>query len=390
MKNSKFEEYKKLKSLLGKKGYKGYPLSLVLGSYFAMLTWKPSVKLYFEYIFFSMRNFSMPFSNKIIFTYSTNRDDYIDLMKEYFPNHDPILVRVKNNIPDFILGLMISIKYFLKSLIYINGIKCSFKQKFILTIVVSIAFKVIDEIEKHDIETDIYIAFNSSYLIESFLSWYFRKKSVKTYSLQHGMYYKYASEIPFDVINYENVCAEKLLVWGDYTKNQVSHYLPKTSSCIVYGYPESKFPSFSPQTLSRKVLILLPRDIYMDDILSLLRYLADYDLEFLVRPHPSVRDEVKNIISSKDNFEFDDNMLLSETLKTRKFVAVVGFNSTTIFEASLYSQKILLFVTGNDEFSNPGFNEFNIESNFKDELEKKVFYQDDKFFSKVRMDLLSP
>ena len=388
MKNKKLKEYKELKHLLGEKKYKEYPLDLVLGSYLAMMTWKPSIKLFFQYIFFSMKRFSMPSSKNIICTYSTQREDYIDLIKEYLPNYDPIFVRVENTIQDYIYGFLPSFKIFFRSLIFIKKIKSSLKQRFILTIAVSIAFKVIDEIEKHEIESEIYIAFNSSYLIESFISWYFRNRGVKTHSLQHGMYYRYTTDVPFDVINYENVCAENLLVWGDYTKNQISKLIPETSSCIVYGYPSNKFPKCLPQFSSEKILVILPRDIYLDSIFSLLNFLGDYDLQFLVRPHPSVRDDLKDYIRAKENFEFDDNKLLGKTLNTHKFFAVVGFNSTAIFEAALNNQKVLLFATGDDEFLNPGFNQFTLESNFIHELEKDVINLNEIFFSKVKKDFL--
>ena len=133
-----------------------------------------------------------------------------------------------------------------------------------MILALSIAFKIIDELEKQDIQCEKYIAFNSSYLVESFLTYYFRNRGIKTYSLQHGMYFNYINDTPYDVINFENVCADKLLVWGEYSKKEITPLMPKSSDCAVFGYPDSKFPVISSQVSSDKILVLLPRDIYLD------------------------------------------------------------------------------------------------------------------------------
>lgn len=383
MKNIKFSEYKKLKALLEGSYYKGFPLHLVLGSYLAIMTWKPSLVQFMGYILLNAKCLKFPYSGKNIYTYSTKREDYLELINAYFPDAQVQYVRIDNSKQEMLSGFMASIIALIRGFIFVIKIQCTLKERLKLIVALSIAFKIIDELEKLDIQCDKYIAFNSSYLIESFLSWYFRKRGVKTYSLQHGMYFNYYNVIPMDVINFENVCAEKLLTWGEYSMNEIAPLMPKSSSCLVFGYPESKFPNLLLQSASDKILILLPREIYLDKISLLLEYLKKYDLQYIVRPHPSVEVEVKKTIELQENFELDTNTLLSQTLTQFKYSAVISFNSTAVFEASLYDQHLLLFVTDTSEFENPGFKEFNLSSDLMDELKNNnLFLHEVDFFSK--------
>jgi hypothetical protein len=389
MKNKKYKEYKKLKGLLEGKSYKGYPLHLVLGSYLGMMIWKPSLSRFIRYILLNVKNFKFPNSEKTINTFSVKRDDYLDLIKAYFPDSKPQYLRVDNGNKQEkpVLSAFMSITAFVRSCIFASTIKCSLKERLKLIVALSIAFKVIDELEKQNIQCEKYIAFNSSYLIESFLCYYFRKRGVKTYSLQHGMYFNYINDTPFDVINFENICANELLVWGEYSKKEIELLIPKSSSCMVFGYPKSRFPTVLSPAPMDKVLVLLPRNIYLDNTFLLLEYLKKYDLQYIVRPHPSVAAEVKQVVEPQKNFELDTNAILSETLAKFKYKAVISFNSTAVFEAALCEQNVFLFTTDKDEFRNPGFREFDLDSNFADELDKNINRIGSRFFSRVTVDL---
>jgi len=112
-----------------------------------------------------------------------------------------------------------------------------------LLIAVSIEFKIIEQLVKQHIECDKYIAFDSSYLVEFFLSFYFRSRGIETYSLQHGMYFKYTNGTPFDAINYENACADELLVWLMFSKSEIEGLILKSSSVRIFCYLDSKFPN---------------------------------------------------------------------------------------------------------------------------------------------------
>ena len=363
--NSEYNKYKKIKSFLSNKTYKKYPLHLVLGSYIGMLVWKPTKMLYLRYFLLNPYNLVNIESKNLLITYSTKRDEYIELMKGYFANETPQYVRVENSKLDIIRGFPNSVYALLKSAYFIKDIKCDFKERLILLCVVSIAFKVIDKLEKEEINCSKYIAFNSSYLIEAFLSFYFRNRGIPTYSLQHGIYFEYINSIPFDIMNYENVCADKLLVWGEYSKQQIAPFLPDTSESIVYGYPNSQSKV---KNNTDSILVMLPRYIYLNESLQLLKYLNDYENHYIIRPHPSVKEALSEYFENNKNITLDKNPTIKETLLDNQFKAVIGFNSTSVFEASLFKQNVLLFKTANQEFSNPGFKEFDISSDLYEVL----------------------
>ena len=163
------------------------------------------------------------------------------------------------------------------------------------------------------------------------------------------MYYKYIKQIPLDIINYENVCAEKLLCWGRYSKEQISEYLYSDIKAIIFGYP--KIIANAKKKEERNLIyVFLPRGIYLNESLELIGFLANTGYEYLIRPHPSIRELVAPVIKKHDNFQLDVSSSLVENLKNFNYLVCIGFNSTAIFEAILYDQKIMQYITGNDEF----------------------------------------
>ena len=67
--------------------------------------------------------------------------------------------------------------------------------------------------------------------------YYFSKKQIETYSLQHGVYFIYKKSKPIDMLLYKNFIAHKHLCWGDYTKKEFSSYGIKESQLLIAGYP---------------------------------------------------------------------------------------------------------------------------------------------------------
>jgi hypothetical protein len=383
LKKNKFKQYKKLKGLLDGKCYRGYPLHLVLGSYLGVMIWNPSFAFFFRCILLNIKNYKFPYSSKSIHTFSIKREDYTALILAYFPEAKMQYVGIDNNTQQRLTGVFPSIIALIRGFTFSMKIKCTFVDRLKLIIALSIAFKIIDELEKQEIQCEKYIAFNSSYFVESFLSYYFRNRGVETYSLQHGMYFNFINSTPYDVINYENVCADVLLLWGEYSQKEVTSLLPVSSSSDVFGYPDSKFPVLLESSFLNKILVLLPREIYIEKSYVLLEYLKKYELEYIVRPHPSVSLAINEVINAQENFDLDRNAVLIETLTQFKYRAVISFNSTAVFEAALFNQNVFIFATDEDEFQNPGFDEFNLNSDFMVELENQIdLIKSDLFFSK--------
>ncbi|WP_413693977.1 hypothetical protein [Psychromonas sp. KJ10-2] len=148
MKNKNLKEYLELKNLIKERHYKDYPLNKVVGSYLGMMVWKPSLKLYIDYLFLNPNNIKLSDSENIIYTYSTKRESYIDLIKAYFPSALPQYVRIKNSTKGKVLGFIPSFLSIVKGFQFTKEIECSFSQRLKLATVFSISFKIIDQLEK--------------------------------------------------------------------------------------------------------------------------------------------------------------------------------------------------------------------------------------------------
>ncbi|MGY9288731.1 hypothetical protein [Citrobacter braakii] len=354
IKNRNYKHYIKLKRRFKGILYKQMPLDLVLGSYFAQYSWlernnrlKFIIGLFKEaYVVCNSFN-----KDEKIFSYYIERADYENLIRSYQIHlEDPRLVKWKK-----ISSLRNMLKTVLKLPKAILLILTSDNKLCKPSDVAFCAFAIstIDRIEKIKLPIPkVYTAFNSSFKIESFLSCYFRTKGVNTYSIQHGAYFKYNNEIPIDVINYENVCAENLLCWGDYTKDQIQKLMPSNSNAISFGYPlldEEKM--LWSRNKDDRILVILPRVLYEKQIFSLLSILIEFDSRILIRPHPSFKNKLSSYISDLNlSWDVDNNDILHKTLRDNSFKACIGFNTTAIFECLLYQQRTIQFKSGNDEF----------------------------------------
>lgn len=376
-----FERYQLLKKQLSGLSYNGYPLDRVCGSYLGMLIWKSSFILWIRYLFFNPKGIPVVDSQRIILTYSTKRKDYKQLMEAYFPRIEQQYVRIINTKWQVLSSIGVTIKSVFSSMMLLGRPKNNLTDYFMRLIVVSVAIKIIDEIESRDeIKTQKYVAFNSSYLFESFLSFYFRKRGIDTYSLQHGMYFKYQPTCtPFDVINYENVCAKSLLVWGEYTKRQIEDEVPKDVSLNVVGNPLLTL-KYWPKNGSDKIYVMLPRDTYWNESLQLLNILKKMKhYEFVVRPHPSVKDKASKFCSNTDRFDLDFNSNPNELLSSYQYKAVISFNSTSVFTALSYGQN-LLYYENSSEMACDMFTTFSNKNELKIRLVNLVAKLDASYF----------
>ncbi|MBU1437769.1 MAG: hypothetical protein KJ930_08100 [Gammaproteobacteria bacterium] len=211
--------------------------------------------------------------------------------------------------------------------------------------------------------TSRYLSFNSSYDYESVFTLYLRSKGIPTFTMQHGVYYQFKGKIPFEMIGMYFSTAETFLAWGDFTVNEINHYLAPATEMVVFGHPV-----YSARTVkkchspsSRNILILLPRVTYTEEIFSFLDILIDErfrQYEFTLRLHPSLAvSEVEHKLISCQNFKISTAALFDYEFE-KDFLCVAGFNSTTLFESIYYGLPILQFISGNDEYRNVGFLEF--------------------------------
>jgi hypothetical protein len=379
---NKFKKYKFLKTKLMVQNAYDYPLEMVLGSYLANLVWlKKPLKLRFV-IYCILYDYDFTTNSKTLITHLSKRSSYVEFLKNYIINNNfspntlaTIIERRRSiyEILSFIFQFLKNSKYD-KDLTYFEMIAVSF--------LITYGLITIKNLEAKKMHCEKYFALNSSYLFESFLTYYFRKRQVKTFSFSHALYYKYKNEIPFDVINYENICAENLLCWGDHSIDEIKNEIPSGVNLIKDSYPYD-FSVKEGRLISDKILIILPRDIYFKEIVDLLNIIKLSKNSYIVRPHPSLYSQIKKIISNISNMELDRNEELNETLSSTKYSYCLGFNSTALIEAALYEQKIVQYISGNDEFiisSVDNFSNLNeyIENNYNEsknnELDIKYYF----------------
>lgn len=366
-KNLQYKQYKRLKKSLEGKIHKEYPLDRVLGSYLALCSWRRSpIKKCMKHMLTNMEDSLQitPEHSEVISTYSSNRDDYIKLIKGYLYNVEPKNIKLKRKKTLTIKNIISTIKYINKSIKINQSLKgISIKEKFILISLTCFALKVIDQLEKIELTCEKYYAFNSSYLIESFLCFYFKKRKTKTFSFQHGMYFDFKNNIPLDVINYENCCAETLLLWGEHTQDEIKNKLPQDVKTKIIGHPFIMRNDNKKSKKTDEILVLLPRVDYINESKSLLNILSSFENEiFLIRPHPSVKKEISIVAEQIYNFKMDNNTSSLSTLEEKKFKLVIAFNSTVFFESIALEQNTIYY-DNNSEMNTKNF------LSFKDEHE---------------------
>jgi hypothetical protein len=376
---NKRDNYILLKNQLRGAFYKDYPLDMVLGSYLATYCWGSTLHK-IRFIFYCIRyDFSIkPNEGPLIAIYSS-RESYLRMLLDFAEknNFDKSSIQKILHKKRGILNIVFFLFIFLKSFFQSYNFKYKFHKNFILIFFTNYAKWLIDDLENKDIKCTKYISFNSSYLYESFLCFYFRKRKVFTQTLQHGMYFSYINEPPLDIINYENICAEELLCWGDYSKKEIIKIVPSGTKISIDGYPRKIEKSL--HNKDTKILVLLPRITYLNEVNNLLDILSDLDEEFLIRPHPTIHKLIESRILSKENFFLDKNLNIISTLREYKYKACIGFNTSCIFEACIYKQNVIQYNSFNNEFMINQIPIFECKNSLKKLLIKGNFLSDKQY-----------
>ena len=185
------------------------------------------------------------------------------------------------------------------------------------------------------------------------------------------MYFKYKNDIPMDVINYENVCAENLICWGDYTINEIRNEIPNDVSIIKGKYPYS-LATYNKRPTCEKVLLLLPRNVYKPEIKQLLEIIKLSSLKYIVRPHPTIHKYITKLLNKIPTAKLDIQYELSETLSDYEYKFCISFNTTAMFEAALYEQKIIQYKSNNDELFIENVPSFKNLNEFEDVTSKEI------------------
>ena len=213
-------------------------------------------------------------------------------------------------------------------------------------------FKAIDTLQIPQQITSL-VSYNSANIPECFLVAACRHHGLPTYSLQHGLYHRYRGEQPIDIINYENVTADTLLVWSEFCRTEIEAFYRETGrspdfDIQVAGYinpPEPAHVSPRPAHAQKHLLCVLPGKRYVKDSIELLRLLAALQPRYplTVRLHPLLASNAALLAALPASATLDDSPTLADTLRAGRYDLVVGFNTTSLFETMLFDVPCALY-----------------------------------------------
>lgn len=213
-------------------------------------------------------------------------------------------------------------------------------------------FRAIDRLQIPQKLTSL-VSYNSANIPECFLVTACRHHGLPTYSLQHGLYHRYRGEQPIDIINYENVTASTLLVWSEFCRAEIAAFHRDLGRAPDYeiqvaGYIdplETQKSSQSPAGPEKHILCVLPGKRYVDDSIGLLHLLASLAPRYrlTVRLHPLLVGDATLMAALPSSASLDDSPTLAHALRAEHYDLAVGFNTTSLFEATLFGVPCALY-----------------------------------------------
>lgn len=345
--NTDFKKYKEIKSKLDVR-YNGYNLQNIIAHDIAKLVYKnkiPKIKSVFRWFVIPSPNFFKRFFNYkyMVSNIYPQRKDYCLLFnmikKELAVTNKTLVYNYGLNI-----GIVLSVRNIVNSINEARKAKCllSFRETMYFAASLTYYKNILDSFEKKltkRTKVKHFFASNSSSTPDSILCLYFNKLGINTYSLQHGAYTLFQRYTPLDVINTENMTAQKMLCWGQSTVDLMLNLGYEKEALIIVGNPRYKNIELVDVKKSFKSgIVFLGRYIYNEENMKLLEVLGelikkDNNIAISVKLHPSLNenryDEVikslKLKLISKDN-------ILTELIDSEEFDFAVSYNSTAYFE----------------------------------------------------------
>lgn len=288
--------------------------------------------------------------NNIVVTNCSNRKDYLELIEKSLYDIDN-LEHVKITSCQSYYSLFTSIEHLVKVIKYVffefNYTEFTFKEKMYLCSHMVYYANILDDLERRssriDFEGKKYIAFNSSFDLESLITLFLRQKSVATYHLSHGLtYVKYKISEPFDCVNGENICSENILVWGESSKiDLIENYKIDSKKIIVAGNPKYPFVNILPKTTFKYGIVFLGRSIYDKENIILLKLLGEcseaLNIKFDIKIHPlSNYKNIENICKNYNIQIVNPENTISTLLSSGLYDFSVCYNTTVYYEAMYY------------------------------------------------------
>lgn len=199
------------------------------------------------------------------------------------------------------------------------------------------------------------ICFNSSYQLENLICQMHNLRGIETYTLSHSLYIKYKNEIPLDIINGENIVANKILVWGNTSKvDLIENFDIDEDRILITGNVKYPFKSIKIKQSFNNCIVLMGRVIYNDSNIEILKIIKKLSLlkniSFDIKLHPSLnyKEYVKSF-ESKNIHIIHENISLSECFITGKYDFSIVNNSTSYYESMYYNMISFRFGPGEND-----------------------------------------
>ena len=349
--------------------YKGYNLKFLIPGYLGIdLSGDVHVRDLFKTFYRStktkdFRAMLSSLDDKGLITYLIPRADYSDLAKETKKNYSDSEIVCIDSLPDMKfspIGFTYCKHFWLALfLVFSRSIGHNLKYKFLFVGYLINLFNQISVVEKVR-HTGIkrYICFNSAYRDESLLTLYFRKRGIETISMQHGIFCNFTRSIPFDIINTENLIANKLLCWGQASIDNLVENGFDPSRLILTGNPKYKDVRIESvnQTFS-KCLVLLGRELYIETNDKLLEVLQQYNKQsgnkiiFYIKKHPFLDDSLHKQFASVNNkmIFIGKEHSTQEILRSDLVDFTIAVNTTAYYESLALSKVSFRWVEAENE-----------------------------------------
>jgi hypothetical protein len=344
-----YTKYLKVKKQIAY-NYKGYALEKIIAKDLIFFIFGKIVYFPLKRIFKNFRNAfpcnfikNVDFNNKILYTSQVIRSDYLEIINFVNSNISNIeyidlslskkhikFYKIRNILSSILIVLLkVRILYFKEKLVLVS-IMCYYKNTI--------------DIYENSIKTiniSKYIAFNGSIGIETFLTLFFKKRNIVTYSLQHGIYHEYIPPIPYDALNYENFCADYLLCWGQYTIDEFENSIINREKLLLAGFPRKTIELSSTKIRFDKGLILLGGKKYTNMNFAIIDIAAqmnkEKNIQFKIKLHPGLKlEDYKNICEEYKFEVYPKEVSISQIFKKKQVGFSICINTTAYYESYMF------------------------------------------------------
>ena len=250
---------------------------------------------------------------------------------------------------------VISVAKFFLSEGRLRGLSLRNKIIFICEIVEYCNF--IDYIESLHIEgIKKFLCMNSFYEYENILSQYFHNHGIESLSLSEGPGFIQRPCITRDCISYENIGADKVLLWGNFTYREYVDWGVPADRLTVAGYPKNySLVKMKNDNKYKRCMVLMARESFRQSNMSLLNILVaskyNYDVCLKLHPHSDF-DFYKKFAKAHGMSIIPNEKTLNECLNNKDFDFAIGVNTNAYYESLL--KGVPCFRYKDETFPTPG------------------------------------